>query len=105
MPSGPAALRGLTRLNVLLTLAAVKERPQDFGSGLFSLSCWSYSQTKVLSFVSLHLCVHVILSGSVLGLYSLWCLGLHYESVQKDNNTIGGRHHTTGYALSLSVCM
>ena len=28
MPSGPAALRGLTRLNVLLTLAAVKESPQ-----------------------------------------------------------------------------
>uniref|UniRef100_A0A8C8IDC8 Myosin heavy chain 10 n=1 Tax=Oncorhynchus tshawytscha TaxID=74940 RepID=A0A8C8IDC8_ONCTS len=28
MPSGPAALRGLTRLNVLLTSAAVKERPE-----------------------------------------------------------------------------
>ena len=27
MPSGPAALRGLTRLNALLTLAAVKESP------------------------------------------------------------------------------
>ena len=30
MPSGPAALRGLTRLNVLLTLAAVKESPLYF---------------------------------------------------------------------------
>ena len=28
MPSGTAALRGLTGLNVLLTSAAVKERPQ-----------------------------------------------------------------------------
>ena len=28
MPSGPAALRGLTRLNVLLTSAAVKESLQ-----------------------------------------------------------------------------
>ena len=28
MPSGPAALRGLTRLNGLLTMAAVKESPK-----------------------------------------------------------------------------
>uniref|UniRef100_A0A4W5NBF7 Multiple C2 and transmembrane domain containing 2 n=1 Tax=Hucho hucho TaxID=62062 RepID=A0A4W5NBF7_9TELE len=35
MQSGLAVLRGLTRLNVLLTLAAVKERePAGFGSGL-----------------------------------------------------------------------
>lgn len=48
MPSGPAALRGLTLLNVLLTLAAVKESPQVLVAGrvlsskrakkLFSLS-------------------------------------------------------------------
>ena len=33
MPSGPVALRRLTRLNVLLTLAAVKEIPQVLVAG------------------------------------------------------------------------
>ena len=33
IPSWPAALRGLTRLNVLLTLAAVKESPQVLVAG------------------------------------------------------------------------
>ena len=33
MPSGPAALRGLTRLNVLLTLATVKESLQVLVAG------------------------------------------------------------------------
>ena len=33
MPSGPAALRGLTRLNVLLTVAMVKESPHVLEAG------------------------------------------------------------------------
>ena len=33
LTSGPAALRGLTRVNVLLTLAAVKESPQVLVAG------------------------------------------------------------------------
>ena len=33
MPSGPAALRGLTRLNALLMLAAVKKSPQVLVAG------------------------------------------------------------------------
>ena len=36
MPSRPAALRGLTRLNVLLTSAAVKESPQVLVAGRVS---------------------------------------------------------------------
>ena len=36
MPSGPAALRGLTRLNVLLTSAAVKESPHVLVAGRVS---------------------------------------------------------------------
>ena len=36
MPSGPAALRGLTRLNVLLTSAAVKANPQVLVAGRVS---------------------------------------------------------------------
>ena len=43
MPSGPAALRRLTRLNVLLTSAAVKESLHVFVAGRVSgtvLSAW-----------------------------------------------------------------
>ena len=36
MPSGPAALRELTRLNVLLTSTAVKESPHVFVAGRVS---------------------------------------------------------------------
>ena len=36
MPSGPAALRGLTRLNVFLTLTAVKESPKVLVAGRVS---------------------------------------------------------------------
>ena len=36
MPSGPAALRGLTHLNVLLTSAAVKKSPQVLVEGRVS---------------------------------------------------------------------
>ena len=38
MPSGPAALRGLTCLNVLLTLATEKENPQALLAGFVSVS-------------------------------------------------------------------
>ena len=48
MPSGPAALRGLTRLNVLLMLAAVKESPQVLVAGLVSGTVLSSKRAKNL---------------------------------------------------------
>ena len=48
MPSGPAALRGLTRLNVLLTSAAVKESPQILVAGRVSGTVLSSKRTKKL---------------------------------------------------------
>ena len=48
MPSGPAALRGLTPLNVLLTLAAVKESPQVLVSGRVSGTVLSSKRAKKL---------------------------------------------------------
>jgi hypothetical protein len=48
MPSGPAALRGLTRLNVLLTSAAVKERPHVFAAGRVSGTVLSSKRAKKL---------------------------------------------------------
>ena len=46
MPSGPAALLGLTRLNVLLTLAAVKESPQVFSSRPCQWHCIVFKASK-----------------------------------------------------------
>jgi hypothetical protein len=48
MPSGPAALQGLTRLNVLLTLAAVKESPQVLVGGCVSGTVLSSKRAKKL---------------------------------------------------------
>ena len=48
MLSGPAALRGLTRLNVLLTSAAVKESPQVLVEGRVSGTVFSSKRTKKL---------------------------------------------------------
>ena len=48
MPSGPAALPGLTRLNVLLTLAAVKESPQVLVAGRVSGTVLSSKRAKKL---------------------------------------------------------
>ena len=48
MPSGPAALRGLTRLNVLLTLAAVKESLQLLVAGRFGGTVLSSKRAKKL---------------------------------------------------------
>ena len=48
MPSGPAALRGLTRLNVLLTSAAVKESPQVLVAGHVSGTVLSSKRAKKL---------------------------------------------------------
>ena len=48
MPSGPAALRGLTRLNVLLTLAAVKVSPQVLVAGRVSGTELSSKRAKKL---------------------------------------------------------
>jgi hypothetical protein len=46
MPSGPAALRVLTRLNVLLTAAAVKENLQVLVAGHVSGTVLSSKRTK-----------------------------------------------------------
>jgi hypothetical protein len=48
MPSGPAALRGLTRLNVLLTSAAVKESPRVLLAGRVSGTVLSSKRAKKL---------------------------------------------------------
>ena len=50
MPSGPAALRGLARLNVFLTSAAVKESPQVLVVGHVKASeeVFSLSRSKTL---------------------------------------------------------
>ena len=48
MPSGPAALRWLTRLNVLLMLAAVKESPQVLVAGRVSGAVLSSKRAKKL---------------------------------------------------------
>ena len=50
MPSGPAALRGLRRLNVLLMLAAVKESQQVLVAGCVSgtLYCPQSEQRRCL---------------------------------------------------------
>ena len=48
MPSGPAALQGLTRLNVLLTLAAVKESPHVSVAGRVSGTVLSSKRAKKL---------------------------------------------------------
>ena len=48
MPSGPAALRGLTRLNVLMTLAAVKEGPQVLVAGHVGGTVLSSKRVKKL---------------------------------------------------------
>ena len=49
MPSGPAALRGLTHLNLLLTLAAVKECPQVLVAGRVSGIVLSSKRAKLFS--------------------------------------------------------
>ena len=50
MPSGQAALRGLTRLNVLLTSATEKEGgPQSLVAGLVGGTVLSSKQVKVFS--------------------------------------------------------
>ena len=46
MPSGPEALRGLTRLNVLLTSAAVKESLQVLVAGRVSGTVLSSKASK-----------------------------------------------------------
>ena len=48
MPSGPAALRGLTPLNVLLTLPAVKESLQVLVAGWVSGTVLSVMRAKKL---------------------------------------------------------
>ena len=48
MPSGPAGLQGLTRLNVLLTLSAVKETPQVLVAGRVSGTVLSSKRAKKL---------------------------------------------------------
>ena len=48
MPSGPAALRGLTRLNVLVTLATEKESPQALVAGRVSCTGLSSKRAKKL---------------------------------------------------------
>ena len=48
MSSGPAALRGLTRLNVLLTSAAVMESPQVLVVGRVSGTVLSSKRAKKL---------------------------------------------------------
>ena len=48
MPSGPAVLQWLTRLNVLLTLAAVKESPQVLVAGRVSGAVLSSKRAKKL---------------------------------------------------------
>ena len=48
MPSGPAALRGLTRLNVFLTSAAVNERPHVLVAGRDSAYCPQSGQKSYL---------------------------------------------------------
>ena len=48
MPSGPAALRGLTRLNVLLTSAALKESPHVLVAGRVSGTVLSSKRAKKL---------------------------------------------------------
>ena len=48
MPSGPAALRGLTRLNVLLKLAVVKESPKVLVAGCVSGTVLSSKRAKKL---------------------------------------------------------
>ena len=48
MPSGPAALRGLTRLNVLFTLAALKESPLVLVAGCDSGTVLSLKREKEL---------------------------------------------------------
>ena len=50
MPSGPVALRGLTRLNVLLTLATENESPQSLGVGRVGGTVLSSKRAKVFSF-------------------------------------------------------
>jgi hypothetical protein len=49
MQSGPAGLRGLTRLNVLLALAAVKESPQVLVVGRVSGTVSSSKRAKLFS--------------------------------------------------------
>jgi hypothetical protein len=49
MPSGPAALRRLTRLNVLLTLATLYESPQVLVAGRVSGTVLSSSKNIFLS--------------------------------------------------------
>ena len=48
MPSGPAALRGLTHLNVLLALAAVKESLQVLVADLVGVTVLSSKRAKKL---------------------------------------------------------
>ena len=48
MPSGPAALRGLTRLNLFLTSAAVKESPHVLVAGRVSGTVLSKKGKKVI---------------------------------------------------------
>ena len=48
MPSGPAALRGLTHLNILLTSATEKESPQSLVAGRVGGTVLSSKRTKTL---------------------------------------------------------
>jgi hypothetical protein len=48
MPSGPAAFRGLTRLNVSLTWALEKESPQALVAGHVSGTVFSSKRAKEL---------------------------------------------------------
>ena len=48
MPSGPAALRGVTRLNVVLTLATEKKSPQALVAGHVSGTVLSSKRAKKL---------------------------------------------------------
>ena len=49
MPSGPAAKRGLTLLNILLTLATVKENPQALVAGCVSDTVLSSKRAKLFN--------------------------------------------------------
>ena len=45
-PSGPAALRGVTRLNILLTKATENESPQSLGAGRVDGTVLSSNRVK-----------------------------------------------------------
>jgi hypothetical protein len=71
MPSGPAALRGFKRLNVLLTLVTEKESPQSLVAGRVCGTVLSSKRTKKV----------FSLSGSKMSVSATWLVFLLYSVI------------------------